>query len=174
MEVREFLQRRLEMGEGRADIARKIGVHPSYVTRWLAGQVPDPRACRQIADSFGLPHRTVLEMAGHYEGEKASDPELDVWLREVAEIYASFDRSRWADLTATFRGLSSLVSSPAHGSPSTPARSSRERGHHIDQDGRDSEHGSRQSPAPTPLEALRRFFLEPSTPQRALVPMAAY
>lgn len=125
MQLSEFLQARLDAGESRSDIGRKVGVHPSYITRWLSGTVPETKLCRQIAEAYGLPEQAVLAMAGHYEAsEKSDDPELDVWLREVAEIYQSFERSKWRDLTATFKGVASLSSpSPKDNAGGTPQRS---------------------------------------------------
>src|SRR5678815_166621 len=107
MDLREFLQRRIDSGESKSDIARRLGVHQSYITRWLSGMVPDTKACRQIADAYGIPIAAVLEMTGHVEagelsassleGSAAVDPEWEVMQRELHAIYESWDRSRWYD-----------------------------------------------------------------------------
>jgi transcriptional regulator with XRE-family HTH domain len=125
VDIREFLEGRIAAGETKSDIGRRVGVHPSYVTRWLSGSAPEPRQCRSIADSYGLPLTAVLAMAGHYEEVTgASDPEREVYRREIDAIFDSFDRSKWADLTATLKGVSSLVSpSPKDNAGGTPQRS---------------------------------------------------
>jgi transcriptional regulator with XRE-family HTH domain len=125
VDIREFLEGRIAAGETKSDIGRRVGVHPSYVTRWLSGSAPEPRQCRSIADSYGLPLTSVLAMAGHYEEVSgAADPEREVYRREIDAIFDSFDRSKWADLTATLKGVSSLVSpSPKDNAGGTPQRS---------------------------------------------------
>lgn len=127
MQLSDFIQARLDAGETRSDMGRKIGVHPSYITRWLSGTVPETKLCRQIADAYGLPTRTVLEMAGHYAAEEGADPEWDVMQRQLRAIFESYDRSKWADLTNYFRAGLSLSVPALHGSSGSTPDGSRRR-----------------------------------------------
>lgn len=135
MNIREFLQRRIDAGESKSDIGRRLGVHQSYITRWLTGMVPDPKACRLIAEGYGLPVNAVLEMAGHVEpttqGDDPVDPEWEVMQRELREVFESFERSRWSDLRDFVKAGASLLRPELHSSPDPSPQSSRRGGNHA-------------------------------------------
>lgn len=124
MEFGEFLRRELGSGITRAELARRFGVHPSYLNRWLSGELPSSRLCRQIAENYGMPATTILQMAGHVEESEATDPEWEVMQRELRSIYERWDRARWQDLTATIRGVASLVRPSAQSSLQSASQSS--------------------------------------------------
>ncbi len=47
------------------DLANRIGVDQSVVSKWTKGRLPKPEGCRQLADALGVPEAEVLERAGH-------------------------------------------------------------------------------------------------------------
>jgi transcriptional regulator with XRE-family HTH domain len=50
------------------EFARQADVVHPMVVRWLNGEnIPNPASAKRIADVLGIPHWTILEMAGHVD-----------------------------------------------------------------------------------------------------------
>lgn len=66
-----------------ADLARRIGVAQSAISRWKRGEsMPEPSNCRELARVFGVPEAEVLRRAGHLTGsgtlyEQQPEPSLE-------------------------------------------------------------------------------------------------
>ena len=113
MTVQEFIQRQYQLGERRADVARRIVCDSAYVGRWANGDVPSPYWCARIADAYGLPRAEVLHMAGHYDLEATATTPVDVernqTLRELGEVLDETPRASWLALVAILRGAAPFV-----------------------------------------------------------------
>lgn len=49
-----------------SDFARKMGIEPSVVSRWMTGKRrPSPASCDLIADALGVDTDVVLTLVGH-------------------------------------------------------------------------------------------------------------
>jgi len=59
-----------------SDLARRMDVQPSLVSRWLRNQPPNWETAREIAEAFGTSHVHVLRMAGMLD-EEGGSPEAD-------------------------------------------------------------------------------------------------
>lgn len=58
-----------------ADVARRLDVSQSMVSRWLRAEaVPEPDNCRLLARLFGVSEATVLHLAGHMVEEPDEVP----------------------------------------------------------------------------------------------------
>lgn len=77
MDIAAFLRQQLDTGLTRAELARRIGVHQSYITRWLSGTLPEVAQCHQIADALGVPRSVVLQIAGREQAGESSADELE-------------------------------------------------------------------------------------------------
>lgn len=74
----EYLRREMETGRlNQSEFARKLGVYPDYVRRWLRGDRPRPEHCAQIADALGLRRTEVLQLAGYpVDDAQGVEPDL--------------------------------------------------------------------------------------------------
>lgn len=48
-----------------ADLARRMDVQPSVISRWMRVRQPDPESVRRIAAAFGADEDELLALAGH-------------------------------------------------------------------------------------------------------------
>lgn len=138
MNIAEFLQQQIEAGLTRSRLAQRIGVHQSYISRWLNGEVPGPRLCRQIADALDIQRSTVLAMAGHYQGETLEDEqqshrdiEKEMVLRELEAILDQTPRNHWQVLARVTRATSEAL-------PGDQDRRQDPEEHQGNEDGRDN------------------------------------
>lgn len=77
MDIAQFLRQQIETGLTKSELARRIGVDPSYITRWLRGALPEPAQCQQIADGLGVPRQVILQMAGREAPPQLPEGELE-------------------------------------------------------------------------------------------------
>lgn len=128
------MPRRIDMGLGeliaaeierrginQREAAQEMGVADSPLSKWLrpGSPRPSPESCAKIARFLGMTTAEVQQVAGYpmediAEGETPTDPEWEVMQRELRAIYDSYDRSKWADLTAFFRAGVSLSAPTLH------------------------------------------------------------
>lgn len=107
----EFLKEEMRARHlSQSELARRIGVYPDYIRRWMDGDIPQPKKCEQIAVGLGMPISTVMQMAGYPvdEGQDA-DPQWEATQRELKLIFDMFERDRWANLTNVVRAVAPLV-----------------------------------------------------------------
>lgn len=55
-----------------SDLARRMNVQPSLVSRWLRVQQPSPETVERFAEAFGASRLELLKLAGHIEDDGAS------------------------------------------------------------------------------------------------------
>ena len=116
MSIRALLEGEMrQRGWNQSALARHLGVKQQVVSRWMdpEGKMrPSWESCVLIAEKLGMAAADVQRLAGYPVSERTSaaeeDPELDVWMREVREIYKSLERSQWRDLTTGVRVVASL------------------------------------------------------------------
>lgn len=110
-----------------SELARRIDVSPDYVRRWINGDIPRPEKCALIADGLGVQRNTIMGMAGYPVDDSTDeqDTQWELMQRELREIYASWDRSKWNDLLAAHKAVASLVRPAQHGSTEDAQQSSR-------------------------------------------------
>ncbi len=130
----EFL--RAEMDRRRlsqSELARRIGVYPDYVRRWLGGDIPRPDKIGLIAEGLGVPISQVQELAGYPvdESRKVVDPEKEAALREFEHILDESPRRYWTGLTTVTRGAAQALTADVERDPEE---------HHGNDDGRDNSH----------------------------------
>jgi transcriptional regulator with XRE-family HTH domain len=86
-------------------LARRIGVAESTVSRWLSGRnVPEPEQCAAIADVLAIPLTDVLRAAGHPvpDGGQAEIPSA---VRGFIPLLEMLDASELGVLEKTIQGL---------------------------------------------------------------------
>ncbi len=113
---------RAEMDRARlsqSEMARRIGVYPDYIRRWLAGDIPRPEKVGQIAEALGVPISQIQQLAGYPvdESRKVTDPEKEAALREFERILDESPRRYWTGLTTVTRGAAQALSADVERDP---------------------------------------------------------
>lgn len=69
----DFERKRLSVGLSQTEIARKVGVDPSTVSRWEAGETtPQPACFPKLAEIFGM---TAEEVTHLFDAPAESKPD---------------------------------------------------------------------------------------------------
>ncbi len=92
-------------GWNRADAAKRIGVDPSTISRWLNGdRLPSPELVERIADVLVVDYDFVATKAGYRPRELDGD-EDDIIKRELLPLMRQIDWTRGLALEAVKANL---------------------------------------------------------------------
>jgi transcriptional regulator with XRE-family HTH domain len=93
---RAWLRRQILRREwSAAELARRTGVSPTSVSRWLNGrEIPSSDNARRIADAFYIDRDDVLARAGHRDPDDPFSPDdpISRLCRKLRQIRQSPDR----------------------------------------------------------------------------------
>jgi transcriptional regulator with XRE-family HTH domain len=104
----EFLRSEMETKHlSKSELARRIGVYPDYVRRWLNGDIPQPERCKQIGDALGLSPNTIMRMAGYpvEDGVPSADPKKAADVMEMGRILDEAPEGKRPEVLAIVRAV---------------------------------------------------------------------
>lgn len=89
--------------------AQVLGISPSTLSRYIAGDIPKAATLRRLAEKTGVPEKTFLEAAGFLPDEDERDPdELPLWLVQALPLLKKLDSDEARVVEGTAQSLLEL------------------------------------------------------------------
>lgn len=89
--------------------AQVLGISPSTLSRYIAGDIPKAATLRRLAEKTGVPEKTFLEAAGFLPDEDERDPdELPLWLVQALPLLKRLDSDEARVVEGTAQSLLEL------------------------------------------------------------------